>query len=72
MRVRVPSDPLMTAREEIEAFKRKLLAERLEKITPEQKSKFDRIFPTGVPFDRIISAIDICDRTIKKNSEEKT
>lgn len=61
----------MTVREEIEAFKRKLLAERLAKITLEQKSKFDRIFPMGVPFDKIISAIDICDRTIKKNEKEQ-
>lgn len=54
--------------EEITAFSRKLLDERLAQLTEPQRKMFhDRVYPKGVPEDRIVSAIDLCDRTIKKN-----
>jgi len=59
---------------EIEQFKRKLLEERLEKCTQPQRDFFKKIypidrFPDGVPSQYLDSAIDLCDRTIKKNNE---
>jgi hypothetical protein len=61
----------MSINAEIEVFKRKLLEKRLARITPEQRAKFDRIYPNGPKYDQIELAIDICDRTIKKNEAEK-
>lgn len=60
--------------QEIEDFKRKLLSERLEQLTQKQRDFFNRIFPierfpNGVPADDLVNAIDLCDRTIKKNLE---
>ncbi len=58
----------MSAKAEVEQFKRDLLAARLALVTPPQRALFDRCFPNGVPSDRLESAIDLCDRTIAKNS----
>jgi len=52
---------------EIETFKRGLLKESLEKCTSDQQAFFDRLFPSGVPEDKLVGAIDLCRRTIKKN-----
>lgn len=55
---------------EVEAFKRKLLQERMEQLTEPQRTMFTkRVFPKGVPSDCLIGAIDLCDRTIKKNEQ---
>lgn len=54
---------------EIEQFKRTALAGRLEQITERQRGMFDRLFPQSViPEDRLMTAIDLCDKTILKNS----
>ena len=53
----------------IEAFKRGLLKESLEQCTEEQQAFFHRIFPTGVPDKKLVGAIDLCERTIRKNKK---
>lgn len=58
----------MSAKSEVEAFKRKLLSERLALITAPQRALFERLYPKGVPGAALESAIDLCDRTIKKNA----
>ena len=55
----------------IEDFKRDLLIERLSECTEPQRRKFDRIYPNGVPEEKLVSAIDLCDRTIRKNNKIK-
>ena len=57
----------MSAKHEVEAFKRRLLAEKLALCTEPQRALFARCYPKGVPSDSLESAIDLCDRTIKKN-----
>lgn len=58
-------------KKEVEAFMRKLLTERLEKCTAKQKATFDLVYPMGVPPSLLEDAIDLCDRTIKKNHQPK-
>lgn len=55
---------------EIEAFQRKLLDERLSQCTETQVAFFHKLYPNGVPKKNLISAIDLCDRTIKKNQDD--
>lgn len=57
-------------RQEIEDFTRKLLSERLDQLTEQQREKFNRIFSKRVAADDLVGAIDLCDRTIKKNKED--
>ncbi len=57
-------------REEINNFARSLLEARLAQITEDQRTFFNRIYPKGVPAKALISAIDLCDRTIKENKEK--
>lgn len=52
---------------EVEEFKRKLLSERHEHLSEKQLALFNRIWPEGVPSKDLEGAIDLCDRTIKKN-----
>jgi len=52
---------------EVEAHTRKLLDERLAKLCPEQLAFFHRIYAGGVKKDALLNAIDLCDRTIRKN-----
>ena len=54
--------------DEVEAFKRTLLAERLALCTEEQRERFHRWFPT-VPEEKLVSAISLVDRTIDKKSD---
>lgn len=54
---------------EIEQFKRTLLKERLSQCTEKQVAFFNKIFFDGVPKSKLIAAIDLCDRTIRKNIE---
>lgn len=62
---------------EVEEFLRKCLTERLERVTEEQRKFFwEKInpvsmYPKGVPVDRLKDAIDLCDRTIRKNEQGK-
>lgn len=51
----------------VEDFKRQMLAERLSQCSEAQQAFFKRIYPKGVPEASLVSAIDLCDRTIKKN-----
>ena len=52
---------------EVETFKRGLLTEALKQCTEEQQAFFHRIFPEGVSEDKLVGAIDLCRRTIRKN-----
>lgn len=52
--------------EEIASFARVLLDERLAQLTEPQRTKFALVYPR-VTDANIVSAIDLCDRTIKKN-----
>ena len=54
---------------EIKRFERTLLENRLSQCTEKQKSFFNRIYPKGVSESKLIDAIDLCDRTIRKNIE---
>ena len=57
-------------KKEIEESTRVLLRERLSRCTEDQQEMFARIFhggPDKVPADDLISAIDLCDRTIRSN-----
>ena len=54
---------------EIIQFQRTLLENRLSQCTEKQISFFKRIFPDSVPESKLIDAIDLCDRTIRKNIE---
>ena len=54
-------------REQIETFKRQKLDEALAKVTDDQRALFNRIFPEGVPEDKLIQAIELCERTIARN-----
>lgn len=52
-----------------EDFQRQQLAEILARCTPEQQTFFhERVFPQGVPKDKITTAYDLCERTLKKNA----
>ena len=55
---------------EVEQFKRDKLAERLQRCTEEQRAFFARIFPGTVPKSKLIAAIDLCDRTLRKNAQQ--
>ena len=54
---------------EVDAFTRSLLADRLAQCSPAQQALFHRFYPGEVPEHKLINAIDLCDRTIKKNLE---
>ena len=57
----------MSAKEEIEDFKRRLLADRLGQCTEKQQAFFHKVYPNGVSAGRLENAIDLCERTIRKN-----
>jgi hypothetical protein len=51
-----------------EEFQRQQLADILAQCTPEQQKFFnERVFPNGVSKDRLASAYDLCERTLRKN-----
>ena len=62
----------MNVKERIEAFKRQMLTEALDQVTEEQRKFFKQIYPKGVPEDNLISAIELCERTITKNKQKET
>lgn len=53
---------------EIEALTRKMLEERLSQLTDGQRAKFNLIYP-NIGKENMISAIDLCDRTIRANAK---
>ena len=56
-----------------EEFQRQKLAEILGQCTPEQQEFFNiRVFPNGVPSDKLSSAYDLCERTIQKNMADRS
>ncbi|KKM07740.1 hypothetical protein LCGC14_1730880 [marine sediment metagenome] len=62
------------ALEKIEQYQRVVLAELLAQCTKGQQRKFARIFPDGpekMPLDKVANAVLLCERTVKKNKEEK-
>ena len=59
-------------KDEVEEFKRKLLAERLAQCTEAQQRMFNKVYPEGVLESKLESAIDLCDRTIRKNIAGRT
>lgn len=58
----------MNVKDEVEAFKRKLLENRLSQCTERQIGIFNKIYPNGVSEENLESAIELCDRTIRKNA----
>jgi hypothetical protein len=60
------------AEAEVEAYKRKMLADRLAQCTPTQQAFFGRVYPRGVREEQLMNAIDLCDRTIRKNKADPT
>lgn len=56
-------------KKEIEEFERTLLEDRLRQCTEKQVAFFKKIYPNGVPESKLIDAIDLCNRTIRKNVE---
>lgn len=56
------------AKKKIKEFKAQLLAEMLATCSQAQQDMFNKqIFPNGVPDDKYDGAIDLIERTIKKN-----
>ena len=55
----------MGFKEELLDFKRSALQANLLKLTEAQLAKFNMIFPKGVPDDKIESAIDLIERTLR-------
>ena len=60
----------MTVKEEIESFTRELLAQRLSRCSAAQQELFRRVFPGGPKAEQLETAIDLCDRTIRKNEKD--
>ena len=56
-------------KKEVEQFERILLEDRLSQCTEKQVAFFKKIYPGVVPESKLIDAIDLCDRTIRKNIE---
>lgn len=54
--------------DEIEAHSRAMLAERLAQLTDDQRIRFDTCFPKGVRADQLVTAIGLCNRTIRQNN----
>lgn len=57
------------AKQAIEQFKRDLLADMVSKCTDKQRALFSNIYPKVTPAN-IESAIDLVERTLKKNAAD--
>jgi len=68
----------LTVQDEVDAFKRQLLRERLAQCTEQQVAFFWHIHKHAsyhaefgevekIPVDKLVTCIDLCDRTIRKN-----
>ena len=53
-----------------EEFQREHLAQILAKCSPAQQEFFHRLYPNGVPADKLTHAYDQCERTVKKNEAD--
>lgn len=54
-----------------EEFQRQELAKILALCSPEQQKFFHEcVFKSGVPKDKLVSAYDLCERTLRKNSKD--
>ncbi len=52
-------------------MKRQMIRDILDQCTKDQQEFFDRIWPNGVPDEDLEGAYSLCERTIKKNEQEK-
>lgn len=59
----------MSIKDEVEAFLREKLAERLGRLTTKQRAFFPNVYPGVVSRDKLEPAIDLCDRTLMKNEK---
>lgn len=58
----------ISAHSEVDTYMRGLLAERLGQCTLEQQALHNRMYPKGVPFEKLEWAIQQCNNTIAKNN----
>jgi len=56
-----------SVKERVEDFKRAMLRDALAQCTESQQAMFSRLYPGTVPEDKLENAIDLCERTIRKN-----
>lgn len=56
----------------IEQYKRQMLVDALAQLLPAQVELFNRVYPNGIPSEKLINAIDLCERTIKKNEKGRS
>lgn len=61
---------MLQIEKQLEAIKRSLLMERLDQLSQKQRDFFSKLYPKGVSEKDLVSAIDLCDRTIKKNEKD--
>ena len=52
---------------EIDAFKRQLLEGRLAQLSEKQRALFHKAYPAPIASHKLELAIDLCDRTIRRN-----
>ena len=52
----------------VEETLRDLLKDMLNQCTLPQQELFNKLYPGIVPMNKLESAIDLCDRTLKKNA----
>ena len=57
-------------RDDVEEFLRNKIETKLYECTEKQVDFFHRIFPDGVPTEKLESALDLIERTIKKNERD--
>jgi hypothetical protein len=61
----------LVVQKRILAFRESVLEELLGQCSESQQRFFhDRIFPRGVPDDKLDSAIDLVERTVAKNEQD--
>lgn len=55
-------------RQDVEKFLRDKLRTHTEALTEPQRDLFNRIFPRGVPVEKIEDALALCERTAAKHA----
>ena len=60
----------MSICKDIEEFKRQSLENRLRQLTLEQVSFFYKLYPNRLKEDQLITAINLCDRTLEGNTNK--
>lgn len=61
----------MTIRDEVDTFLREQLERRLAQCTEPQRELFSKVYPGHISNEKLIPAIDLCDRTLAKNAKLK-